>query len=462
MKTLTEQDQHDPVDGDDTETHVQKAIDSVAQVHATLQDLIHDRVDTDLGLHAETKLNYEIYGSVKLGVSSPSSDVDVCFFGPHCITREIFFDLVQQNFDAEVLLKARVPLAKIKLVNRIELDVLYVQMPLGSRSASLQSLFKEDCLYRQLDESSIRSLCGPRTCNYLSQHISNPNWADALRLIRQWAQNRHLMSNVFGMPNSISYAIILALVLETMRSGSTEKPETQLTTEELVRYFFHMVNMWKWDVAEIRNLNVEPELAHIEWNGRLHDERPMHVITPCFPLVNTTHNVCSNTLHVWKQEVNRVYKKCFDLKPASVTAATSASTPSLSRKGTPWKDKKNPIHQQLRLKHFKRLSRPLKLKCKHFIVVQVINDVDLGLVRSKINCLLDLISQPRDWLIIPITTTIDDSSFLFGLRIINKSRKVINLQQGFRQWKALIKKPVECLTYKISNLPPKYKRYCKI
>ncbi|CAE8581994.1 unnamed protein product, partial [Polarella glacialis] len=132
-------------------------------------------------------------------------------------------------------------------------------------------------------------------------------YRDALRLVKIWAKNRGLYSNVLGFYGGITWAILVARVcqLYPYYNGAA-----------LVKRFFRLYDRWNWKnpvtLCDIREgSNVPGLMAFKIWNPKVYPQDRMHlmpIITPAFPSMNSTHNVSETTKRLLLEEFSRAYK----------------------------------------------------------------------------------------------------------------------------------------------------------
>ena len=168
---------------------------------------------------------------------------------------------------------------------------------------SLPSPFSEsdDSLLAGLDDAGARCLNGIRVSRALLQLVPNSEvFRTTLRAIKAWAVARGVYSSVLGFLGGVSCAILVASVCQ-------KNPEA--TPAECVRKFF--VTWSQWDFAEQVSLLSGPpprpacaeELT--EWHpGHARDRaHVMKVITPCYPMMNSTYNIGVPQLRIIRREL---------------------------------------------------------------------------------------------------------------------------------------------------------------
>jgi poly(A) polymerase len=137
------------------------------------------------------------YGSYRLGVYGPGSDIDALLVAPKTILLEDFF----ATFPG--VLERMSPPGAIEELNAISeafspiinLDYLGINIDLNFVSLQLQSVplnleLKDYNLLRGLSETSLRAINGPRVTDELLALVPQPKtFRTTLRAIKLWAQS---------------------------------------------------------------------------------------------------------------------------------------------------------------------------------------------------------------------------------------------------------------------------------
>ena len=217
-----------------------------------------------------TRVRLISFGSYRLGVHSPTSDLDVLALCPPHITRDYFFSSLVDTLKKDKRVKglhpvpgAFTPVIKF-FMNDLKFDLLFVRLVNGnklcvkgsstnSNNSDLNddekskhedkmdailssetnetylsssgittspSSFKEryefeidDSMLVGLDEPSVRSLNGVRVVQFLLDIIPDKtNFRVVLRAVKQWAVVHGLYSNVLGFLGGINWAILVAWI----------------------------------------------------------------------------------------------------------------------------------------------------------------------------------------------------------------------------------------------------------
>ena len=159
------------------------------------------------------------FGSYRLGVHSPGTDIDALCVAPRHIDRtKHFFGVLPEMLrnDERVtelveVQEAFVPCIKMVFCG-VDIDLLFARVELKEVGDNLDSL-DNIAILRNCDQDSIKSLNGRRATDAILSHIPNiENFQLTLRSIKLWAKNRGIYSNVFGYCGGVAYAILVAYI----------------------------------------------------------------------------------------------------------------------------------------------------------------------------------------------------------------------------------------------------------
>ncbi|OHW96392.1 poly polymerase [Colletotrichum incanum] len=248
------------------------------------------------------------YGSYRLGVYGPGSDIDTLVVAPKYVTRadyfEIFPDLLKEMAppgaitDMAVVADAFVPIIKFEF-SGISIDLIF------SRIAMLKQLPKDfnvqdSGLLRGLDEAELRSLNGTRvTDEILSLVPEQATFKLALRAIKLWAQRRAIYANIMGFPGGVAWAMLVARVCQLYPKAASSV---------IVNKFFHIMRRWPWPQPVLLKQVEGGPLQVRVWNPKLYKGDQFHlmpVITPAYPSMCATYNITRSAMTVIQQELQR-------------------------------------------------------------------------------------------------------------------------------------------------------------
>ncbi|KAJ7755856.1 poly-A polymerase [Mycena metata] len=248
------------------------------------------------------------FGSYRLGVHGPGSDIDTLCVVPKHVSRDDFFDvfepmLMEMEGVSEVsgVPDAYVPIVKAK-ISGIPLDFLMARLALSSIPDDLS--LRDDTLLRNLDERCVRSLGGSRVTDEILRLVPNPDvFRDSLRCIKLWAQRRAIYSNVNGFLGGVAWAMLVARICQLYPNA---------IAGAIVSRFFIIMYRWSWPQPVLLKQIEEGPLQVRVWNPKLYPADRSHrmpIITPAYPAMCSTHNVTASTQMIMTEE----FKKAADI-----------------------------------------------------------------------------------------------------------------------------------------------------
>ncbi|KAL4401506.1 polynucleotide adenylyltransferase [Malassezia pachydermatis] len=244
------------------------------------------------------------FGSYRLGVHGPGSDIDTLCVAPKHVHREDFFtifeSLLKERDDVTEVApvpEAYVPLIKTKFMG-ISIDFLFATIALPRIDDSLD--LRDDSLLKNLDEREVRSLGGSRVTDEILSLVPNvPVFRLALRCIKLWASRRAIYSNVLGFLGGVAWAMLVARICQLYPNE---------VAGAIVSRFFIILLQWKWpQPVLLKNIEDGPLPIRV-WNPRLYPTDRLHrmpIITPAYPSMCATHNVSQSTQMIMTQEFQR-------------------------------------------------------------------------------------------------------------------------------------------------------------
>jgi len=255
--------------------------------------------------YAEASAKIYTSGSYRLGVNSPTGDIDTICVVPKFITIDDFFSTLQEKLiameeidDFTAVPDAFVPVMKF-VFSGIDIDLLFAQLQLNVLPDDLNLMDNE--ILQHLDDKSYKSLNGCRVADQILRLVPNmENFRMTLRAIKRWAQVRGCYSNVLGFLGGITWAIMTARICQLYPFAL---PSTLLSR------FFHIFSKWNWPMpVKLNNIEEGGSLGREVWNPRINHRDRLHlmpVITPAYPAMNSTYNVSKSTLSILKSELKR-------------------------------------------------------------------------------------------------------------------------------------------------------------
>lgn len=169
------------------------------------------------------------FGSFRLEVHSPTTDIDALCVAPCHIDRDLHFfgvlpDILRQTEGVEKLIVVRETLVPcIKMIFKsVDIDLLFARIEYKEIGDDLASL-NHNSILRNCDSETIRSLNGRRVTDAILEHVQHnmENFKVTLRCVKLWAKNRGVYSNVMGYCGGVTWAILVAYIC---RANPTLEP----------------------------------------------------------------------------------------------------------------------------------------------------------------------------------------------------------------------------------------------
>ncbi|KAF8659131.1 hypothetical protein AX16_001901 [Volvariella volvacea WC 439] len=244
------------------------------------------------------------FGSYRLGVHGPGTDIDTLCVVPKHVSREDFFEVFEPMLremegatEVSGVPEAYVPIIKTKIMD-IPLDFLMARLMLPSIPDDLS--LQNDNLLRNLDERCLRSLGGSRVVDEMLRLVPNVEvFRDSLRCIKLWAQRRAINSNVNGFLGGVAWALLVARICQLYPNA---------IAGAIVSRFFVIMHQWEWPQPVLLKPIEDGPLQVRVWNPRVYPGDRSHrmpIITPAYPSMCSTHNVTQSTQMIMTQEFSR-------------------------------------------------------------------------------------------------------------------------------------------------------------
>ncbi|GIL71443.1 hypothetical protein Vretifemale_2001 [Volvox reticuliferus] len=246
------------------------------------------------------------FGSYRLGVHGPGTDMDTLVVGPRYVQRDTDFFGNEKHClqyvlsqtpdvsDIQPVPDAFVPMIGIKYKG-VQMDILYASLAMITLPEQLD--LSNHAVLRGCDEATVRSLNGCRVTDTLLRLVPNQDvFRLALRAVKHWASLRGISSNVTGYLGGVNLAIMVAKICQLY-------PRAEAST--VLLKFFILLKAWPWPRAIHLRVPEDHSLGLPVW-----DPRPgtrdslalMPVITPAYPAMNSLYNVQRSTLEVMTAE----------------------------------------------------------------------------------------------------------------------------------------------------------------
>ena len=156
-----------------------------------------------------------------------------------------------------------------------------------------------------LDEAGVRSINGCRVAQFLLEHVPDiEKFRLVLRTVKEWASCHGLYSNVLGYLGGVNWAILVAKIC-VMHPEDASVPE-------LLHSFMKTYATYDWSMPiTLAKLSSKPPTnvpVMPVWNPRTNPRDRSHImpiITPCYPMMNSSYNVGHPQLRRLQQEFAR-------------------------------------------------------------------------------------------------------------------------------------------------------------
>lgn len=247
------------------------------------------------------------FGSYRLGVYGPGSDIDTLVVVPKHVTREDFFEHFPKVLEHMAppgaveemtpVPDAFVPIIKLELCG-ISIDLIFARLAMSSVSLALT--LKDSSILRGLEERDMRSLNGTRVTDEILELVpQQKTFRTALRGIKLWAQRRAIYANVMGFPGGVAWAMMVARVCQLY---------PRATGSVIIGKFFRILRRWSWPQPILLKTIEDGPLQVRVWNPKIYAGDKWHlmpVITPAYPSMCATHNISLSTKKVIEREWDR-------------------------------------------------------------------------------------------------------------------------------------------------------------
>jgi poly(A) polymerase len=248
------------------------------------------------------------YGSFRLGVFGPGSDIDTLVVAPKYVTRDDYFkhfpDLLitmapkGSITDLAVVTDAFVPIIKFEY-SGISIDLIFSRIIQKQLAPDFQDL-KDSGLLRGLDEAELRSLNGTRVTDEIMNLVPEQStFKLALRAIKLWAQRRAVYANIMGFPGGVAWAMLVARVCQLYPKAATSV---------IVNKFFLIIGQWRWPQPVLLKPIENGPLGVRVWNPKLYKGDSFHlmpIITPAYPSMCATFNITRSSMTIINRELQR-------------------------------------------------------------------------------------------------------------------------------------------------------------
>ncbi|CAD6970759.1 unnamed protein product [Tilletia controversa] len=275
------------------------------------------------------------FGSYRLGVHGPGSDIDTLCVVPKHVQREDFFTIFEHMLrqredvtDVAPVPDAYVPLIAVNFMG-IPIDFLFARLALSRIGDDLD--LADNAILKNMDDQDIRSVGGSRVTDEILRLVpSVETFHTALRAIKLWAQRRAIYKNMVGFPGGVAWAMLVARICQLYPNGNAAV---------IIERFFIIMFQWNWPQPVMLKHHIyEADPILKVWNPRLYAADRSHrmpIITPAYPGMCATHNITASTQAVLTLEFKRGIE-IMSAMSASVSSNPSSSTSTSTTPKTTW------------------------------------------------------------------------------------------------------------------------------
>lgn len=244
------------------------------------------------------------YGSYRLGVFGPGSDIDTLMVVPKHVTRADFFAhfpevlrAIPTVSDVSVIEDAYVPIIKFAFLG-IHIDLIFARLGLPQIPRNLE--LQDNNLLKNIDEKDMISLNGTRVTDLILKLVPSPAvFKHALRAIKLWAQRHAIYGNVVGFPGGVAWAMLVARICQLYPCA---------VSATIVSKFFRILEPYPWPQPIMLTPIVDGPIGAKVWNPKLYPRDRQHlmpIITPAYPSMCATHNISESTKAVMLGEMRK-------------------------------------------------------------------------------------------------------------------------------------------------------------
>jgi len=250
------------------------------------------------------------YGSYRLKVYGPGSDIDTLVVAPRYVNRDDYFKhfpnlLLEMAPEGAItgltpVEGAFVPIIKFEY-SGISIDLIFSRIMQKQLSPDLN--LKDSSILRGLDEQELRSVNGTRVTDEILDLVPElSTFRTALRAIKLWAQRRAVYANIMGFPGGVAWAMLVARICQLY---------PRATAAVVVNRFFVVVSRWPWPKPCLLKDIEEGPLPVRIWNPEKNfgdRKHLMPIITPAYPSMCATFNVTHSSKAVIQRELERGFE----------------------------------------------------------------------------------------------------------------------------------------------------------
>ncbi|WP_310481435.1 poly(A) polymerase [Chamaesiphon sp. VAR_48_metabat_403] len=271
-------------------TTLEPALTDAQQSHRdTVLAVLKQACTECLGFEASIHL----LGSARLGVATPTSDLDVVCLIPDYLTGESFLTRVEDCLQglcerSQVLLDAKFPVLRLE-IEGISLDLLYTQVEVsdGWETRNIREL--------QAQIKDTKSIIGcweaDLIVDLVKQQLRLERFQMLLKAVRSWAKVRGLYGNSWGFLGGFSWSLLCAYTCINYRDADR-------SLAALLANFFQVLSRYNW----------RKPIALTDLGKKYQAKLPqdlLPIVSSIEPCKNTARNITHSTAKILSDEFTR-------------------------------------------------------------------------------------------------------------------------------------------------------------
>lgn len=264
------------------------------------------------------------FGSYKLGVSTPTGDIDALVLAPKYVERDRDFfgtlyqilqqkaefndqitDLTFVNYEHSItpLIKMEFYDVSVDLVFACIEDVSALDGEVKASGLSDRPNLANNHVLRPMDDKMKRSYNGFRNAEMILNSVVDlrrdsdqiirrkiGDYRTFLRLVKLWAKRKGVNENKFGFLGGIALAILCAKIFQLFSSHAP--------LHLFERFLYIYSTEWNWDKWPVKIVDDIVEDFGSERKQNYVRQRFMYIMTPAWPQMNSSYNVSFSSREV--------------------------------------------------------------------------------------------------------------------------------------------------------------------
>jgi poly(A) polymerase len=264
-----------------------------------------------------------VSGSYRLGFNDRDGDIDTVCLCPSFVEVDDFFGAWVDKLSAypglehlNALRSATVPIIELD-VGGISVDIGFSRLHRPTVPASLNIL--DDAVLAGMDIKDIRAINGPRVTTMVYKLATPPivpggsfsTFVVVVRALRLWARRRGVYSNKHGFLGGVNLNILAAWGVQRFPAAAPARV-LHLLFRALLEHPWPnpiFVNTTVYKASDANNATAE----EMVWEAARNLRHVMPLLTPAYPVSNSSFSVSRSTLNVMLGEFDRAQLICEEL-----------------------------------------------------------------------------------------------------------------------------------------------------